>query len=152
MYTVVVKPGESFGPINLGMTFEEVSKIFKYLPYSDSFIHLNYDDDGKLNELEVANDRFIRPMLEEYDIYLFQTKVEELIPRLNPICSYAQNELYVEGCQYDYTELGIRLWRNDDFYEKDLKDTKFSNLSADEFSYWYDKLYFESLVIYKDDK
>lgn len=142
MHNVIIKPGEAVGPIKLGMSEDEVNQVLEGLDYSFSVLTTSYKN-SSLAELEISNDRIIAAVLEGNELDLFQTKVEELIPRLNEISPYALNDYYSEGCQYDFPELGLRLWRSIELNMKDLV-----NLSEDEQEEYMDKLYFETFVIY----
>ncbi|GIP45085.1 hypothetical protein J45TS6_35440 [Paenibacillus sp. J45TS6] len=146
MHNVTIKPGEYVGPLKLGMPETEINHILNDLEYSFSVLTTSYTN-SSLTELEISNDRTIAAVLEGYNIDLFQTKVEDLIPKLNEISPYAINNFYSEGCQYDFPELGLRLWRSIELYSKDVE-----NLPEDEKEERADKLYFETFVIYPSIK
>lgn len=146
MYHININARESIGEIRLGMTRDEVEAVTQTMPSS---IYHNFSYNRvKLEEVELANGRNIKAVLVDYNIELFRTPVEELIPRLSEITPYRENPMYIEGTMFDFPKLGLKLWREDNITSKDLEDEKFTSLDEDEFEYYREKLYFETVLIY----
>ncbi len=149
MYHIDIKVGESIGELELGMTRDEVEIITQELPSS---IHHNFSYYGnRLREIELVNGRNILAVLAGYDIELFRTTVEELVPKLSEIAPCVKDPDYMDGTLFNFPQLGLKLWREDNMTLNDLKDEKYTALDKDEFEYYREKLYFDTVLIYPRD-
>lgn len=147
MYNVDVKCGEYVGPIKLGMTRKEVKELSHTIPYLIS-LDIGYDESDRIVEIQIINDRSINPVLVDYGYEVFQTKVEELIPMLEQISPFARDKYYSEGLNWDFPLLGLRVWRSNEVYSKDLDTEEFRNQDPDEQEYMSSFLYCETIVIF----
>lgn len=83
MFHINLKARNSIGELRLGMTKDEVEAVTQSMPSS---IYHNFSYNGvRLEEIELVNGRNIKAVLVDYNIELFRTPVEELIPRLSEI-------------------------------------------------------------------
>lgn len=170
-----VIPHEGIGPLKLGMSPKEIldainqihselslqSKreiqisqyqeddelTLKYL--NDSFFFMvRYRDN---QAVEVAVDYSLREhaIISPYDMDVFQTPAEQLVTSLKRLssCSYDLEDEQL-STNYEFDDIGIRLWRGDAFHLKLLSDESYMKEMANVIDDMYHYLYFEIIAVY----
>lgn len=155
MESIIVVPHESIGSLKLGMTHEqilaELQKLISDLKLpsrgkvnvsKDSYVYdgittVRYMDgplfcmvgykDGCAVEIAINADlrEFVPVML--YDVDFFKTTAEEVVTVLKKLepsftCDFEDEQL---ATNFDFHQLGLRLWRESAFHPKLLKDEQY---------------------------
>ncbi|WP_052092067.1 FGGY family carbohydrate kinase [Paenibacillus sp. FSL H7-0357] len=140
---IPVLPGQSIGPLRLGMTEAEIAKAAAEFPL---FYKVEYNGAGSAVFIEIANSG------EEWTcsfagIDLFATMAEKLIIILDQLSPYERNPAET-GCTYTFPQLGLTLWRSDALSEADLLTEEYLSLPPDIYEDEKRLLYFESVSVF----
>ena len=115
-----------------------------YLRYQSDFFFFLVQYDDKEQAVEIGIDRLIseHTVVKLYDLDVFKTPAEELVLSLKKIspCSYDGTDEQL-GTNYEFHRIGVRLWRDEPFHEKLLKDPAYveemKNILHEMFQYRY---------------
>ena len=154
MHCLVISPGEKIGPLELGMTPKQIWNALSCLcaewgfSISDTHIDETWEKGtGKLcrrylnqkfffivwyrqsRAIEIAVDLLLREQLLVllYGMDIFQTEAEKVLAALKQVepclCDAGDEQL---GTNYEFSSLGLRLWRERAFHRKLLLDKAYS--------------------------
>jgi len=174
MRIVQVIPNEGIGSLKLGMSpeqilsaiNEELSSLYdisnndmlisetsegagvtvRYMkgPYF-FMVHFN---NGKSVEISVNRDLRESARVVLYDIDVFLTKAEQIVNRLKQmsrlVCDWEDEQLATD---YDFTDIGIRFWRDGVFHEKLLLDQEYMEKMKLVLEEEYRYLYFDMVTV-----
>ncbi len=174
MKSLSVIPHVGIGPLKLGMPpkqiLDAINQIrFKwYLPDNwETQISENNEDDGfslryqngsfffmvryrDNRAVEVAVDHELREhaIIMLYDMDVFQTPAEQLIISLKQFssCSYDMEDEQL-STNYEFNDIGVRLWREEPFHPKLLSDESYMKEMALFIDEMYRYLYFEIISV-----
>lgn len=175
MNLLPVIPHVGIGPLKLGMSLEQILEnikqldaewnlpdkreiqiskdaeidgvvAFRYIKY-DFFFMVQYRNN---QAVEIAVDYELRnhAMITIYDKDVFKTTAEDMITFLKQFssCSYdLEDELL--STNYEFPEIGVRLWRGDAFHQKLLSDKSYMEEMALVIEDMYQYLYFEIIAV-----
>lgn len=158
MEKLIFKPHIGVGIIKFGMTKDEVRECIEY--YEDNYyrkehgrnyfkdiFRVEYDDNNKVNFIEVPYIAKSIFLCTYNEIDLFNTKVIDLISSLKKIANYDKSDPEL-GYSYNFTKLGMILWRPSILTEEDIEKEWFKELSKENQKDELRRLYFESIALY----
>jgi len=161
MFTFVVEPKKGIGPIQLGMSKEEVDICMeeydtKYYDlqrvkhFFKNTFEVEYDTEGKVIFIEVSsyvgNEKLSFTFM---NIDVFETKVDELVEKIDKISPYDRNDWEL-GYTYHFPELQLCFWRPNILTEQAMLEDWFKELSEDNKEYEMQSLYFSTVAIAVD--
>lgn len=175
MHCLVISPGEKIGPLELGMTPKQIWNALSCLcaewgfSISDTHIDETWEKGtGKLccryfivwyrqsRAIEIAVDLLLREqllvLLESkilfYGMDIFQTEAEKVLAALKQVepclCDAGDEQL---GTNYEFSSLGLRLWRERAFHRKLLLDKAYREEMALVLEEEYQYLYFQIVAV-----
>lgn len=166
-----VIPHEGIGPLKLGMSSEEMLFTLEqlhtkwtcqhkidiseatdtdcYTRYQDgsSFFMVQYKN-NKAVEIAVNYELRAKMIIDIYGIDVFKTTAEELVSNLKNhcVCSYDMEDEQL-STNYEFYDIGIRLWREEPFHPKLFSDEAYMEemkLVIDEMQQY---LYFQLIAV-----
>jgi hypothetical protein len=174
MKSLSVIPHVGIGPLKLGMHPEQIlDAIYQIrselsLPDNqDIQISKDKEDDGfslryldgsfffmvryrDNRAVEVAVDYELREyaMIMIYDMDVFQTQAEQLVTSLKQFsfCSYDSEDEQL-STNYEFSDIGVRLWREEPFHPKLLSDESYVKEIALIIDEMYHYLYIEIIAV-----
>ena len=175
MHCLVISPGEKIGPLELGMTPKQIWNALSCLcaewgfSISDTHIDETWEKGtGKLccrylnqkfffivwyrqsRAIEIAVDLLLREQLLVllYGMDIFQTEAEKVLAALKQVepclCDAGDEQL---GANYEFSSLGLRLWRERAFHRKLLLDKAYREEMALVLEEEYQYLYFQIVAV-----
>ena len=169
-----VIPHEGIGPLKLGMSPQEILIALERLrtewisqhaidiskdSYTDgdlftlryqdgsSFFMVQYKDN---KSAEIAVDNEIRDIMivDLFGMDVFKTTVESLVSNLKKysICSYDEEDELL-GTNYEFQDIGIRLWREEAFHPKLLSDKSYIREMGNTIAEMYQYQYFQIIAV-----
>lgn len=175
MHCLVISPGEKIGPLELGMTPKQIWNALSCLcaewgfSISDTHIDETWEKGtGKLccrylnqkfffivwyrqsRAIEIAVDLLLREQLLVllYGMDIFQTEAEKVLAALKQVepclCDAGDEQL---GTNYEFSSLGLRLWRERAFHRKLLLDKVYREEMALVLEEEYQYLYFQIVAV-----
>lgn len=175
MHCLVISPGEKIGPLELGMTPKQIWNALSCLCaewgffISDTHIDETWEKGtGKLccrylnqkfffivwyrqsRAIEIAVDLLLREQLPVllYGMDIFQTEAEKVLAALKQAgpfsCDAGDEQL---GTNYEFSSLGLRLWRERAFHRKLLLDKEYREKMALVLEEEYQYLYFQIVAV-----
>ena len=175
LHCLVISPGEKIGPLELGMTPKQIWNALSCLcaewgfSISDTHIDETWEKGtGKLccrylnqkfffivwyrqsRAIEIAVDLLLREQLPLllYGMDIFQTEAEKVLAALKQVgpclCDAGDEQL---GTNYEFSSLGLRLWRERAFHRKLLLDKAYREEMALELEEEYQYLYFQIVAV-----
>ena len=175
MHCLVISPGEKIGPLELGMTPKQIWNARSCLcaewgfSISDTHIDETWEKGtGKLccrylnqkfffivwyrqsRAIEIAVDLLLREQLLVllYGMDIFQTEAEKVLAALKQVepclCDAGDEQL---GTNYEFSSLGLRLWRERAFHRKLLLDKAYREEMALVLEEEYQYLYFQIVAV-----
>lgn len=177
MKTVLVIPNEGIGGLKLGMSPEQIlgaineelsglhdvsnndMQIYetsegagvtvRYMK-GPHFFMVHYIN-GKSVEISVNRELRESARVVLYDFDVFLTKAEQIVNRLKQksrlVCDCEDEQLAYD---YDFTDIGIRFWRDGVFHEKLLLDREYMEMMKDVIEEEYRYLYFDIITVKKN--
>lgn len=171
MECIEIIPHEGIGPLKLGMSSEEIlftleqlhtkwsseqnfdiskpSDIDCYTRYQDgsSFFMVKYKN-NKAVEIAVDYELREKMKIEIYGIDVFQTTAEALVSNLKnySVCNYDMEDELL-STNYEFDDIGIRLWREEPFHPKLLSDESYMNEMREVIDEMYQYLYFQIIAV-----
>ncbi|MDF2504091.1 hypothetical protein [Clostridium sp.] len=170
MEYIEIIPHEGIGPLKLGMSSEEILFTLEQL-HTKWSNELNFDiskdsdidcyryQDGssffmvtyKNNKaVEIAVDYELREKMkiEVYGIDVFHTTAETLVSNLKnySVCNYDMEDELL-STNYEFDDIGIRLWREEPFHPKLLSDESYINEMREVIDEMYQYLYFQIIAV-----
>lgn len=175
MHCLVISPGEKIGPLELGMTPKQIWNALSCLcaewgfSIPDTHIDETWEKGtGKLcrrylnqkfffivwyrqsRAIEIAVDLLLREQLLVllYGMDIFQTEAEKVLAALKQVepclCDAGDEQL---GTNYEFSSLGLRLWRERAFHRKLLLDKAYREEMALVLEEEYQYLYFQIVAV-----
>ena len=162
MKNLIIKPNKSIGQIKFGMTRNEINNLLNdekkissqnndinFFWYEDYIYLIGYKR-NKVIEINIMDKALYKYNVLLDGIDLFKNKVEDIIPYLK-----SKYELSFDGededlsTLYEFTSLGISLWRESSFHSKLLNSKDFKLLSVENQEYEKKFLFFNSINLTK---
>ena len=177
MKTILVIPNEGIGSLKLGMSpaqvLDAINEELADLPdISNNDMQISETNEGAgvtvrymkgpyffmvhyMNGIsaEISVNRDLRESARVvlYDIDIFLTKAEQIVNRLKQksrlVCDWEDEQLAYD---YDFTDIGIRFWRDGVFHEKLLLDREYMEMMKDVIEEEYRYLYFDIITVKKN--
>lgn len=168
---IEVIPREGIGPLKLEMSSEEIlftleqlhiiwsnkqnfdisksTDIDCYTRYQDgsSFFMVKYEN-NKAVEIAVGYELREKIKIEIYGIDVFQITAEALVSKLKnySVCKYDMEDELL-STNYEFDDIGIRLWREQPFHPKLLTDELYINEMREVIDEMYQYLYFQVIAV-----
>ena len=174
MKELTVTPHIGIGPLKLGMSPEQILKAINIviealsIPNSDdidiserkeedgftlryignSFFFMVIYQNNKAVEISVNHEITKYASVTLYEKEIFSTSAEELVNYLSTIspCTYDLDDILL-STNYEFTDIGVRLWRELAFHEKLLFDKTYMNDMSQIIDEMYRYLYFELVAV-----
>lgn len=174
MKSLSVIPQMGIGPLKLGMSPEQIITAINQMLTEFDFpdnrkiqIAEDKEDDGlslrylhgsfffmvryRNNQaVEIAVDHELREhaVITLYDMDIFQTPAEQLVPYLKQfsICSYDLDNEQL-STNYEFDNIGVRLWREQPFHTKLLSDDSYMKEMEQVIDEMYQYLYFQIIAV-----
>ena len=174
MQSLSVIPHVGIGPLKLGMSPEQILEAITLLRFEwplpntreiqisehdeDDGFTLRYQDgsfffmvryrDNRAVEVAVDYSLSEHAIIMLYDIAVFQTPAEQLVASLKQLspCSYDMEDEQL-STNYEFTDIGVRLWREEPFHPKLLSDESYMKDMALVIDDMYHYLYFEIIAV-----
>lgn len=132
--------------IQISKDMEDDTFSLRYL-IGSIFFMVRYRDD---KAVEVAVDHELREyaIIMLYDMDVFRTLAEELVTSLKQYssCSYDMEDEQL-STNYEFNDIGIRLWREESFHPKLLSDESYMKEMELVIDEMYRYLYFEIIAV-----
>lgn len=132
--------------IQISKDNEDDGFSLRYL-YGSFFFMVRYREN---RAVEVAVDHELREhaIIMLYDIDVFQTLAEQLVTSLKQYssCSYDMEDEQL-STNYEFNDIGVRLWREQPFHQKLLFDQSYMKEMALVIDEMYRYLYFEIIAV-----
>ncbi len=176
MDSIIVTPHSNIGPLYLGMSHEQIIVAIQTLsdelrlpnskqfdiskdPYdydgittiryiSDSFFFMAGYRDNRAVEIAVDYELRNHLPIMLLDIDVFKTPAEEIVTGLKKLsaCTYDLEDEQL-STNYEFPDLGLRLWREVAFHPKLLNDTKYMKEMELVIEEMYRYQYFELVAV-----
>lgn len=174
MKVLPVVPYVGIGPLKLGLSPEQILAAIKqvrsafHLPDNreiqiskdteDDGFSLRYLDDAFFFLVRYQNNRAVEVAVDDtlkerakimlYDLDVFRTPAEQCVTFLKPFspCSYDLEDEQL-STNYEFDDIGIRLWREHPFHPKLLFDESYMKEMSLVFDEMYRYLYFEIIAV-----
>lgn len=121
-----------------------------YLRYQSDFFFFLVQYDDKEQAVEIGIDRLIseQAVVRLYDLDVFKTPAEELILYLKKVSSCSYDDMDEQlSTNYEFNDIGIRLWREHPFHEKLLKDPAYIEEMRDTLHEMFRYRYFDIAAV-----
>ncbi|WP_347488541.1 hypothetical protein ABDB91_15195 [Desulfoscipio sp. XC116] len=161
MGRLIIEPHIGIGKVKLGMSRKAVHEImgmnFESLKrdnilidlYYESCFQVNYNKEGVVNFIEIADGIIDNFKVVFKDIEIFKTKANDLVSYFEKISKYNKDDPdAVLGFMYIFEDIGVSLWRPNVFKEEILHEPWFQQLEQEDKEYELKFQYFESVSIW----